>query len=199
MTTHRPAASVSRRTALAGVGAGSLAFAASTRRTAAQGAAPDFSNHPLAGTWMAMANPPLGTDPQVAASSRFAADGSVLLVFPLTQVGPQGVQFNSPYVGTWEPDGERRGHFTAVQLLSDADGAFGSVTVDGYPEVNEDGQTFADDGSKVMVTIRDPAGAVVQEILPTGAPNGRPVTGTRMGLGNPGFPVAAPATATPTA
>jgi hypothetical protein len=200
MTTHRTDRSVSRRRALAGLGAGGLglAVAATSRRAAAQGAAPDFSDHPLAGTWMAMANPPLETDPQVAVSSRFGADGSVLLVFPLTQVGPQGVQFNSPYVGTWEPDGERRGHFTAVQLLSDVDGAFlGSVTVDGYPEVSEDGQTFADDGSKVMVTIRDPAGAVVQEILPTGAPVGRPVTGTRMGVGAPGFPTNAAATPAP--
>ena len=108
------------------------------------------------------------------------------------------MQFNSAYVGTWEPDGERRGHFTAVQLLSDAGGAFlGSVTVDGYPVFSDDGQTLVDDGSKVMVTIRDPEGAVVQEVLPSGAPVGRPVTATRMGPGSPGFPTNAAAAATP--
>lgn len=195
MTTTRSIDTVSRRTALAGLGAGGLGLALTARGAAAQ---TDLANHPLTGTWLAMANPPLPDDPQFAAPSLFAADGSVLLMFPLTQVGPQGVQFNSPYVGTWEPDGERRGHFTAVQLLSDADGAFlGSITVDGYPDVSEDGQTFTDDGSKVMVTIRDPAGAVVQEVLPTGAPNGRPVTGTRMSPGSPGFPTSAAATPAP--
>ena len=89
-------------------------------------------------------------------------------------------------MGTWEADSDRRGHFTATQLLSDASGAFlGSVTVDGYPEVSEDGQTFVDDGSKVMVTIRDATGAVVQQIPGAGAP---PVTGIRMAPGAPGFP-----------
>ena len=201
MTSSPTAAAVSRRTALAGLGAGGLglALAATARRAAAQGAVPDFSDHPLTGTWLAMANPPLETDPQVAAPSLFAADGSVLLMFPLTQKGPQGVQFNSAAVGTWEPDGERRGHFTAVQVLSDAAGTFlGTVTIDGYPVVNDDGQTFADDGSKVTVTIRDPAGAVVQQVLPTGAPSGRPVTGMRMGPGSPGFPAGTPVPGTPT-
>ena len=182
-----------------GAGGLGLALAAAARPAAAQDALPDFSDHPMTGTWLAMANPPLPDAPQVAAPSLLGADGSVLLMFPLTQAGPQGVQFNSAYVGTWEPDGERRAHFTAVQVLSDANGTFlGTVTVDGYPEASEDGQTFADDGSRVTVTIRDPAGAVVQQVLPTGAPSGRPVTGMRMGPGVPGFPAGTPAAGTPT-
>jgi hypothetical protein len=156
---------------------------------------PSLAEHPLTGTWLAMANPPLPDSPQVAAPSYFGADGSVLLMFPLTQAGPQGVQFNSAYVGTWEADGERRGHFTAVQLLSDANGTFlGSVTVDGYPVVSEDGRTFIDDGSKVTVTIRDPGGAIVQQFPGAG---GRPVTGIRMSPGSPGFPEPSPAAASP--
>jgi hypothetical protein len=100
-------------------------------------------------------------------------------------------------VGTWEADSDRRGHFTATQLLSDATGAFlGSVTVDGYPEVNEDGQTFVDDGSKVMVTIRDATGAIVQQMPGAGGP---PVTGIRMAPGVPGFPTGTPPTGTPAA
>jgi hypothetical protein len=158
----------------------------------------DLAAHPMAGTWLAMANPPLPDDPQVAAPSLFGVDGTVLLLFPVTQRGPQGPVFNSSYVGTWEPDGERRAHFTAVQPLSDADGTFlGTVTVDGYPEASEDGQTFIDDGSKVMVTIRDATGAIVDQVMPTGQPAGRPVTGVRMGVGTPGFPDAGEA-ATPT-
>ena len=94
----------------------------------------------------------------------------------------QGVEFVSPYLGTWEADSDRRGHFTATQLLSDASGAFlGSVTVDGYPEVSEDGQTFVDDGSKVMVTIRDATGTIVQQMLPTRVVTGGGPTPARRG------------------
>ena len=46
----------------------------------------------------------------------------MLLVFPPTHVGMQGVEFVSPYAGTWEAESDRRGHFTATQLLSDARG-----------------------------------------------------------------------------
>ena len=160
---------------------------------AAQGESDTLADHPLAGTWMAMANPPLPDDPQFAAPSHFGADGSVLLIFPPTQVGPQGLQHVSDYVGTWEADGERRGHFTAVQALSAPDGAFvGTITVDGYPVVSEDGQTFIDDGSLVMVTIRDARGAIVDRFPGAGA---RPVTAIRMGPGSPGFPEASPAPA----
>ena len=146
-----------------------------------------------------MANPAARPDdPQFPAPSLFAADGTVLLVFPATQVGPRGVVFNAPVVGVWEADGGRRGHFTAIQLLSDADGAsLGSVTIDGYPEVSQDGQAFVDDGAKTMITIRDAGGAVVQQILPTGEPAGRPVTAVRMGVGQPGFPESGAPASTP--
>ena len=170
--------------AVSGALSGAIALGR-TQRVAAHQETSSLVDHPLAGDWMAMANQAPGA-PQVPAPSHFGADGSVLLVFPPTQVGMQGVEFVSPYLGTWEADSDRRGHFTATQLLSDASGAFlGSVTVDGYPEVSEDGQTFVDDGSKVMVTIRDATGAVVQQIPGAGAP---PVTGIRMTPGAPGFP-----------
>jgi len=147
-----------------------------------------------------MANPPLPDAPQVAAPSLFGTDGTVLLMLPLTQVDRQGVVFNSAAVGTWEPDSDRRGHFTAVQVLSDSAGTFlGTTTIDGYPEVSEDGQTFVDDGSKVIVTIRDATGAIVNQIMPTGQPAGRPVTGMRMGVGVPGFPEETSTPGTPTA
>ena len=198
MTSSPTAAAVSRRAALAGLGAGGLglALAAHARGASAQEGPDSLTGHPLAGTWLAMANPPLPDAPQVAAPSYYGADGAVLLVFPLTQAGPQGVQFAAPAMGTWEADGERRGHFTAVQALSDAAGTYlGTVTIDGYPEVSEDGQTFVDDGSKAVVTIRDAAGAVVQEVAGVFA---RPVTATRMGPGAPGFPEGTPAAGTPT-
>jgi hypothetical protein len=199
MTSSPTVAAVSRRTVLTGLGAGGLGLAFTTvgHVTAQDATSDSLAEHPMTGTWLAMANPPLPDAPQVAAPSYFGADGSVLLMFPLTQAGPQGVQFNSPYVGTWEADSDRRAHFTAVQVLSDAGGTFlGTITVDGYPEASTDGQTFVDDGSRVLITIRDTAGTVVDQFPDT---TGRPVTGTRMGPGNPGFPAAAPSTATPSA
>jgi hypothetical protein len=150
----------------------------------------------MTGMWLAMANLASGA-PQVPVPSYLGADGTVLLVFPPTQVGMQGVEFVSPYVGTWEAETERRAHFTATQLLSDASGAFlGSVTVDGHPEASEDGQTFIDDNEMVMVTIRDATGSVLQQVSGAGAP---PVTGIRMAPGVPGFPTGTPATGTPAA
>ena len=137
-----------------------------------------FADHPLTGTWLAMANPPLPENPQVAAPSYFGADGSVLLMFPLSQVGPGGVQFNSAGVGTWEPDGERRGHFTVVQALSDANGTYlGTVLFEGYPEVSADGQSFGGDTPQ-RVVVRDATNNITfDEIIPM-EPE---VTGTRIG------------------
>jgi hypothetical protein len=170
--------------AVAGAFTGALALGRS-QEVAARQATSSLADHPLAGDWMAMANQAPGA-PQVPAPSHFGADGSVLLVFPPTQVGMQGVEFVSPYVGTWEADSEQRGHFTATQLRSDANGAFlGSVTVDGYPEVSADGQSLIDDNSRVIVTIRDATGAVVEQMSGADAP---PITGIRMGPGAPGFP-----------
>jgi hypothetical protein len=76
------------------------------------------------------------------------------------------VTYVSTEVGTWEGiEGEPRGtHFTAVQLLSDADGAFtGTVTVDAYHTVSEDGQTFVSD-DRTSVTIRDAQNNIVDVI-----------------------------------
>ena len=99
-------------------------------------------------------------------------------------------------MGVWEPYDERTGHFTVVQVLTDADGNLtGSATIDGHPKVSEDGLTFLDDGSLVTVTIRDAAGAVVM-VIPPGA-GGPPVTGVKMRVGNPGFPGQEDATPVP--
>jgi hypothetical protein len=183
-----PSSGLSRRTALGSAGALAAVLGLNSRfsRAAAQEATSDLAGHPLTGTWLAMANPPLAEDPPFAAPSLFGADGTVLLVFPPTQVGPQGMTLNAPIVGVWAPDSERRGHFTAVQPLSDANGAYlGTVTIDGYPEVSEDGQTFIDDGSRAVVTIRDATGTIAQQVPAVGD---RPVTAIRMGVGSPGFP-----------
>lgn len=191
--TEKPA--LTRRTALAGLGAGGLGLTLATRGTAAQDAPVDLSGHPMAGMWLV-------TVPGVPAPSETAnmsADGTVVQFGQVVGVGPDGaLQFTSPGSGVWEPDGDRGLHFTVVRSLTDATGVFvGTTTVDGYPVASEDGLTFSDDGSRVRVTIRDAAGAVTAVLGEDGSLP--PVSGVRMAPGNPGFPDGAAPAATPTA
>jgi hypothetical protein len=152
---------------------------------AAQETAADFTGHAFVGTWMATT---LGG----LALGQFATDGSVVMGLQATQAGPMGVAFVSSEVGRWEPVDERTAHFTAVQILSNADGQFtGTITIDAYPVVSEDGQSILDDGSQGSVTIRDAAHKVVETI--TEPPT---VTGVRMAVGAPGFPEEKAATPT---
>src|SRR3712207_5463094 len=96
--------------------------------------------------------------PTAPALAVFAADGTNVQGVPTAQAGPQGVTFNGAQIGTWEPVGERGVHFTGVQLLTDATGAFvGSVTIDGHPRVSDDGQTIVDESPETTITIRDAA------------------------------------------
>ena len=94
MPASRTTATVSRRTTLAGLGAGglALALAASARPASGQDAATDLSTHPLTGTWLVIGNQSTPTA-QLALPSHFLADGTVLLVTPPSQVGAQGVVF----------------------------------------------------------------------------------------------------------
>ena len=197
MTDDRSTTAISRRTALTGLGAGTLGLALGARGAgAAQGMT--TADHPLMGMWLAMANPARrGEDPQFPAPSLFAADGTVVLGFVPAEIGMDGaIQFSGSPMGVWEPYDEQTGHFTAVQVLADKTGMLiGSVTIDGHPHVSDDGLTFVDDGSLVTVTIRDAAGAVVTVIPP--GPTGFPVTATRMRVGNPGFPGGEDATPVP--
>jgi hypothetical protein len=189
MTMARPGASVTRRTALARLGASGLGLALAARGQGASAqdvAAASYAGHPNVGVWMV--DSPIGR-----AIAVYSADGSVITALPASQAGSQGVTFSSTQIGTWEPTGERGTHLTVVQLLSDGAGAYaGSVTVDAYQEVSEDGQTWAS-GAGTTVTIRDAAHTVLQVIA-----DGPPATGVRMGVGAPGFPEGTPGTATPT-
>jgi hypothetical protein len=158
----------------------------------ARAAAPvDYSDHPIVGAWMVAT--PIG--PSLAV---FFADGTNIQGVPTAQAGPLGVTFTGAQVGTWEPDGDRRIHFTGVQLHTDAGGAFvGTVTIDGHPRVSADGQTLIDDAPETTVTVRDAANSVVSVI--TSNTGGPPATGVRMGVGAPGFPPTTPNAGTPTA
>ena len=193
MTTNRTGASVTRRTALAGLGAGGLglALAATVHHASAQDATAEaMANHLIVGVWNSMT-------PGGPSLAIFHADGSASFADTVSSVDPaHGVVGRSPGFGAWEPTGPRSIHFTSTELMSDANGAFvGFGTVDGYPEVSEDGQSLHDDQSQVKITIRDASGVVIQEIAAAGAP---PVVGYRVSAGSPGFPPTTPGTATPT-
>ena len=195
MATRHTDRSVSRRAALAGLGAGGLglALATTTRPAAAQDA--EMANHPLVGTWMT------GTSPADFGVAHWDADGDMTLNGLFALPGPDGTLIHSnPFAGVWEPDGERGIHITMMALTYDAAGAVtGSITVDGYPVANEDGDSFWDDGTRAVVTLRDATGAVSQETA--GVPA---VAGVRMAPGKPGYDellamLAAGPAATPTA
>ena len=188
MAAH-PTTAVSRRTALAGLGAGGLglALAATARPAAAQDATSEMATHPQVGVWMV--DSPIGR-----AIAVYSAEGSVVTALAASQAGPRGVAFASTQVGTWEATGARGAHLTVVQLLSDGAGAYaGSVTVDAYQEVSEDGRSWRS-GAGSSVTIRDAADTVLDVLS-----DPPPAVGTRMGPGAPGFPGGTPAAATPSA
>ena len=192
MNTTNTAPVISRRTALASLGAGGLGLtlANAARPANAQDASPGFANHPIVGVWRAIT--PGGPSLVI-----FHPDGSAVFIIPATIQDPQlGVVSQTAEVAVWEPTGEGSIHYTSSWLRSDATGTFlGFSTVEGYPSVSEDGQTLHDDLSQVKITNRDADGVIVEEISPAGAP---PVVAYRMTVGSPGFPEATPEAGTPT-
>jgi hypothetical protein len=197
MTTQQTGASVSRRTALARLGAGglALALAATAQEATAQDTAPAvLAGHPMVGAWLVAGR--LGPSMTI-----YGPDGTFVDAGLATEAGPNGVAFLSTTVGTWAPISARGIHFTAVQVQADAHGTYlGSVTIDGHPTASADGRTFSDDDPQTMLTIRDAAHKVVQVIAPyrAGAGSAPPRTGVRMGVGAPGFPAGTPTAGTPT-
>src|SRR5215203_3589177 len=118
MTTRRSDRSVSRRTALAGLGAGSLATALGSASPASAQDGIDLSTHPLAGTWAVTTTG--GIVPQ-----HHGPDGAIVAYFPPNYVDPAlGLTYQGPALGQWEADGARGARFTFIQALSDADGAY---------------------------------------------------------------------------
>ena len=161
-------------------------------------AAQDLAEHPIVGAWLLM-NP---GDPPTPSPLIFSADGTFSATGVPSYVDPQGgVIFGSSTMGVWEPTGERSVHLTYVQALSDLNGTYlGTFTLDAYPEVSDDGQSFLDDGSQVHFTFRDATNTIVQEAGGGGGAEAATpqVHARRMQVGNPGFPEGMPAASTPT-
>lgn len=189
MAPRRPDPTVSRRTALAGLGAGGLGLALAARGTAAQEGAGDPA-HPLVGTWAVVTTG--GVVPQI-----HGADGSVIAAFPPNYVDPVlGLTFQGPGLGRWEPGDERSGPFTFFQALSDASGAHaGSFQLADTLTVSEDGQSWSGSDT-ARIIVRDAANVVLSDET---IPFGPPVTAFRIDVDLDALvlPVASPA-ATPT-
>lgn len=99
MTTHRPGASVTRRTALAGLGAGGLGVALATRGVAAQDTAADMAAHPIVGCWQNW----VPDDPGITwVFCLFHPDGT----YHDWNASPVTVH-QTAGMGVWRPTGER--------------------------------------------------------------------------------------------
>lgn len=182
---------LTRRVTLSHGAAAVAALGLSSRvgQAAAQESTPaTLASHPIVGAWITVSAPPPST-------SIFAADGTVIIAWAPTYIDPVlGLTFQAPSLGTWEPAGERGIHFTAVQVLTDAEGTFtGTFTLEGHPLVGEDGQTFTDVTPDARFILRDANNAVLMD--QTGAGN---VTAVRITPGSLIFPEGTPAAGTPT-
>jgi hypothetical protein len=147
MTRSTTDSTVSRRAALAGLGAGSLglALATTTRHAAAQDATPfPMAGHPIVGTWIVDRNPDDQTDSPTI--NVFTADGSVF--DPLLAVG-----------GAWQATGPRSATVTLLGLIDG--GAGGYIAIRSAIEVDETGTTIA---GPHAVTIVAPDGTVLNTI-----------------------------------
>jgi len=167
-------------------------LAATDRQASAQDATAEaMAGHPLVGTWMVMV--PGAVVPQI-----FGPDGSVVAAFPPNYVDPAlGLAFHGPALGRWEATGDRSGHFTVIQALSDTDGAYvGTFQYEANPEVSADGQTLVNTKPQ-RVIARDAANNVTLDQVFSGPP----VTATRVGatMESVDLPPATPTPATPTA
>jgi hypothetical protein len=189
--------SLSRRTALAGLGAGSLGLffgthaalaAAPNRETGSAAVIPasDLVDHPLTGLWLSLVALPSNPDLVVAVPTIFGADGSAVMIYPCTEANGNGVHIKGAAIGTWAPIDDRSAHFTTVQVLSDMDGGYvGTSTFDGYPLVSDDGQSWEVKSEFDRSTVRDASHAIVRSIQ---GPSKNPFHGFRMTPGNDGFP-----------
>ncbi len=144
MTTSRIGRSVSRRAALAGLGAGGLGLALAARQASAQDATPGATaNHPIVGTWIVDRDLSGTTEAPVVVV--FTADGGFI------DAG-QGV------AGVWEPTGPRSAAKTIIPFVQG--GAGGYVVVRATWEVDEGGDTMSGPASVTVVT---PDGTAVAE------------------------------------
>lgn len=186
MTTSHPKAPVSRRTALAGLGASGLglALAATAPLASAQETTPvAMAGHPMVGTWVVDRDTTKANDaPSIVV---YTADGG--LIDP-----SQGV------AGVWEATGPRSAAWTLVPFIQA--GAGGYLAIRSTGEVDEGGNTL---DSPYSFTVVAPDGTVMASGQGMSRYTRLPIEPIEAG-GTPlsGFPTwtpAPPTDATPTA
>ena len=149
-----------------------------------------LADHPLTGLWLAMVELASRPGTFMAVPTIFSPDGFVLLSFPVTEFIESEVKLKGAAIGTWEPVGPRKGHLTAIQVMSDTTGAYeGSLTIDAYPSVSDDGLTFEENLEESVLTVRDNRNVVIN-VLRHDRPRG--MAARRMSPGQTGFPDGAP-------
>lgn len=187
------ARSLSRRSALAGLGVGSLGLFLGA---SAQAGAPAFETggsgggepvasgpHPLVGLWLSQVALAAEGDQTAAAPAFFGADGTAVLAYPCAEASENGTQIRGLALGTWAPIDDHEAHFTAVQVCFGADGTYqGTRTYDGYPVVSDDGASFTLKAEFDLMTVRDAGNAIIASYS-----GGRRMTALRMTPGNAGF------------
>ena len=184
MSIPRRDPTVTRRTALAGLGAGGLGLTLRSRGASAQDATPSpTAGHPIVGTWIIDRD--LRGTTEVPVVVLFTADGGF--------IDPgQGV------VGVWEPTGPRS---VAMTIIPFTDGGAGGYVVVRAPwDVDDGGDTMS---GTATVTVVTPDGTVVAtDELTSNATRLRVDPLENGGQALAGFPTwspAPPVDATPTA
>jgi hypothetical protein len=166
--TSMSASSLSRRTAVTGLGLGAATTLASIGSPALARAqeSNDLANHPLLGTWAVM------TDDGIVPQTHYA-DGSFIAAFApnFVDAGTGNLTFQGPGLGRWESTGERAGRFTFLQALTTPEGKYaGTFQLTGDIEAKEDGESWSSTAGPHIV-IRDAANTVVfDEVVPLDTP-----------------------------
>jgi len=190
--TASESSSLTRRAALAGLGAGGLGLALAARGAAAQDAAADMATHPLVGLWQYDSGwPPKAGDPDWAFVI-YHADGTSTTWGGLNIGVAQGI---------WRPTGERTAE--TLWIWRDTDPFLGGTEGPGTAtfrhdvEISEDGTNFVQ--SNGTIDARDPYGT---HLFPPGPFGGvsdvRPVTRVTFDV-NPATGSTITSAATPTA
>jgi hypothetical protein len=188
---------ITRRRAIAGIGAGSLATILGASAAAnphaphvETGAAPDISqvsmaSHRLNGRWLASIMLPSNPGVVVSVPSFFSPDGTIMMIFPGTEAAKSGVEIRGVALGDWAPENERVGRFTAVQVLASLEGRYvGTMTIDGFAVLDEDDMGFTVRSDDHVFTLRDTYNTITEHL---GISAANPMRGRRMRAGQPGF------------
>ena len=140
---------VSRRTALAGLGAGGLGLALASRVVSAQEATADMATHPIIGVWVSDFNP---ADPgKVFVFNSYHPDGTYSSLHPFAGTG----------IGAWRATGERTCDVLLKYLnIASEAGKIepGIVTVWASITVDDTGDGLTDEA---VIELRAPDGTVV--------------------------------------